>query len=119
MELPKFLQHESPKSLEEELKFEETDFASDNPTPRLAVCLCLDTSASMAPCMDELNEGVRSFYEEVQKDPNSKYSLEIAIVTFGPEAKQMRDFQPLDQQTRPPMLTLTVERRWARQSIWR
>lgn len=105
MELPKFLQHESPKSPEEELKFEETDFASDNPTPRLAVCLCLDTSASMMPCMDELNEGVRSFYEEVQKDPNSKYSLEIAIVTFGPEAKQMRDFQPLDQQTRPPMLT--------------
>lgn len=104
MDLPKFLQNESPKSSREELKFEEIDFAADNPTPRLPVCLCLDTSGSMAPCMDELNAGVRSFYEDVQKDPNSRHSLEIAIVTFGPEAKQVQDFQPLDQQAQPPVL---------------
>lgn len=104
MDLPKFLQNESPKSSKGELKFETMDFAADNPTPRLAVCLCLDTSGSMAPCMDELNAGVRSFYEEAQKNPNSKYSLEIAIVTFGPEAKPVRDFQSIDQQTQPPVL---------------
>jgi uncharacterized protein YegL len=105
MDVPKFLQDDPPSPPQEELKFEETDFAEDNPTTRLAVCLCLDTSGSMESCMDELNAGVRSFYEEVRKDPNSKYSLEIAIVTFGPDVKQVRDFQPLDKQTQPPVLS--------------
>ena len=34
----------------------------DNPTPRVPVCLCLDTSGSMSGSpINELNEGIKLF----------------------------------------------------------
>ncbi|MBQ7217656.1 MAG: hypothetical protein IJS39_16945 [Synergistaceae bacterium] len=44
----------------------------DNPHPRSAICLCLDTSGSMSgDHINELNAGIRLFYDTI---PNSKDS---------------------------------------------
>ena len=41
----------------------------DNPTARVPVCLCLDTSGSMyGTPIQELNDGVRLFYEAISED---------------------------------------------------
>ena len=59
----------------------------NNPTARVPVCLCLDTSGSMGGMpIDELNEGVRLFYEAIREDETALYSAEVSIVTFGGNA---------------------------------
>lgn len=41
----------------------------DNPSARVAVCLCLDVSGSMTNynAIHELNEGIAQFYEAIKK----------------------------------------------------
>lgn len=82
----------------------EFDDLVDNPTPRVPVSLCLDCSGSMlgAP-IQELNEGVSTFYEALYEDEIARYSAEIGIVTFGP-AQLKTEFQTLDMNNQPPML---------------
>ena len=77
----------------------------NNPTARVPVCLCLDTSGSMdgAP-IRELNEGVKLFYDEVRNDENARYAAEISIVTFGGIAKCIEDFANIDRQLNIPIL---------------
>jgi len=71
----------------------------ENPTARVPVCLCLDTSGSMAgPPIDQLNSGLRDFYAAIKADDIARYSAEIAIVTFGPTASQITDFCSIDRQ---------------------
>ena len=78
----------------------------NNPTARVPVCLCLDTSASMNGMpINELNEGVRLFYEAIKEDETALYSAEISIVTFGGEAQCIRDFASLELQPNPPALS--------------
>lgn len=79
----------------------------ENPTARVPVCLCLDTSGSMdGQPIDELNEGVRLFYEAIKEDMIALYSAEIAIVTFGSGGAQcISDFSGLTLQPTPPTLT--------------
>jgi uncharacterized protein YegL len=68
-----------------------------NPTPRVPVCLCLDTSGSMAgPPISELDEGVRAFIAAVLGDDTAKDSAEIAVVTFGGDAEVKADFGPVE-----------------------
>lgn len=83
----------------------EFDDLLDNPTPRVPVVLCLDCSSSMrgAP-INELNEGVKTFYEAIYSDEIARYSAEVCIVTFGPVQKET-DFQTLDMNPNPPILT--------------
>ena len=77
----------------------------NNPTPRVPVCLCLDTSGSMQGIpVDELNEGVRLFYEAIKEDETALYSAEISVVTFGNEAKCIRDFASLELEPDAPIL---------------
>ena len=77
----------------------------DNPTPRVPVVLCLDCSGSMSgEPIDELNEGVSTFYKAINEDEVARYSAEICIVTFGPVQKET-DFQTLDMNSRPPQLS--------------
>jgi uncharacterized protein YegL len=73
-----------------------------NPTARVPVCLCLDTSGSMtgAP-IKELNEGVRTFIDELKKDEVAKYSAEVCVVTFGDFPKTELDFASLMSQNIP------------------
>lgn len=71
----------------------------ENPTPRVPVMLCLDTSASMTgdPIM-ELAKGVTLFYESIFDDEIARYSAEIGIVTFGyGGVQQVADFGPAER----------------------
>ncbi len=78
----------------------------NNPTARVPVCLCLDTSGSMdGQPINELNEGVRLFYEAIREDETALYSAEICIVTFGGDAQCMADFASLQLQPDAPTLS--------------
>lgn len=69
----------------------------NNPTPRVAVCLCLDTSGSMVgDPISELNRGVELFFESIKEDETALYAAEIAIITFGDQnVNCIRDFSSL------------------------
>lgn len=66
-----------------EILSEQVEFA-DNPEPRCPVVLLLDTSGSMrgAP-INELNKGLRTFRDAVEKDRLASLRVEVAIITFG------------------------------------
>lgn len=68
----------------EQIPFGGNDFA-ENPEPRCPCVLVLDTSISMAgrPIF-ELNEGVKTFKQELLSDPLARKRVEVAMVTFGP-----------------------------------
>lgn len=56
----------------------------ENPVARCACMLALDVSSSMAgQPIDELNQGVQRFIEEVREDDFAAQSIELGIVTFG------------------------------------
>ena len=105
----------------------------NNPTARVPVCLCLDTSGSMRrviggdvqetgeqiykdgqmwnvvtggiTAIDELNEGIKALYEELRNDEIAQYSAEVCIVTFGGTApKLIVDFANIDRQPDLPEL---------------
>ncbi|MCI6981587.1 MAG: VWA domain-containing protein [Akkermansia muciniphila] len=78
----------------------------DNPTARIAVCLCLDVSSSMSGApIDELNEGVRLFYDAIKADPAARSAAEIGIVTFGDDhAECVADFAGVDVMPNAPRL---------------
>ena len=103
----------------------------ENPTPRVPVCLCLDTSGSMdaveGDCiqtgekifkdgrewnivtggttrLNELQKGVNLFYDAIREDEVAVYSAEISIVTFDSQAKCILDFANIDRQPKVPQL---------------
>jgi uncharacterized protein YegL len=76
----------------------------ENPTPRTPVCLCLDVSLSMEPNMDELNKGIQTFVNSVRADEIAKYSVELAVVSFGVSVDSVCDFQTLDRPLTIPEL---------------
>ena len=77
----------------------------NNPTARVPVCLCLDTSGSMdGKPIQEFNEGVRLFYEAIREDETALYSAEISIVTFGGTATCVADFANLERNPDAPIL---------------
>lgn len=79
-----------------------------NPTNRVPIALCLDASGSMAGSpMDELNDGVRLFFEALQADPIARASAEVAIISFSDEANTVLDFQGLERIAQPPEMTST------------
>lgn len=73
----------------------------DNPDPRIACALLLDTSSSMSgEPIDQLNRGFELFCDEIKKDDLAKKRAEIAVITFGSMARveipftEGRDIQP-------------------------
>lgn len=78
----------------------------NNPTARVPVCLCLDVSGSMyGDPIDELNEGIRLFYDAIKEDDTALYAAEVCIVTFGGDnASCLVDFSSLELQPDPPIL---------------
>jgi len=80
---------------------------AENPTTRVPVGLCLDTSGSMdGEPIQELNEGVRILCEEIRNDLIANPSVEICIVTFGNQAMKMSDFCRLHEKPENiPLLT--------------
>lgn len=113
----------------DQVPFPEPEFV-DNPEPRCPCVLLLDTSGSMkderkvsAPAslsplqqllkdspvtrsvrpIDELNEGLKAFRNELMADELAVKRVELSLVTFGP-VRQLTDFQTPDV-FRPPQLT--------------
>lgn len=103
----------------------------NNPTPRVPICLCLDTSGSMGAVegdcvatgetvyedgrtwnivtggtsrIDELQKGVKQFYESIREDEIAFYAAEICIVTFDDKATCVMDFANIERQDVIPEL---------------
>jgi uncharacterized protein YegL len=75
--------------MDEYISFEQIPFGSDNfadnPEPRCPCVLLLDTSGSMAGMpITQLNEGVRTFRQQLLSDPLATKRVEVAVVSFGP-----------------------------------
>ena len=105
----------------------------DNPSPRIPICLCLDTSSSMLrivggetvdtgrkvfqdgqewsiveggiTALQELQEGVKNFYSAISEDEVARYSAEICVVTFDSAVRTLADYATIDVQPIPPTLT--------------
>jgi uncharacterized protein YegL len=66
---------------------------AENPDPRCACVLLLDTSGSMSGSpIDALNQGLQTFQSDIQEDALAKRRVEIAIVTFGGAVHIVQDF---------------------------
>lgn len=103
----------------------------ENPTPRVPICLCLDTSGSMGAVegdcvltgetifedgrewnvvtggtsrIDELKSGLELFYDAIKDDEMAIYSAEICIVTFDNRARCIVDFANIERQGELPEL---------------
>jgi len=87
----------------------EQDDLVENPTARVPVCLCLDTSESMravyggVTAIDELMAGVNTFYDAIRDDEVAMYSAEMCIVTFGGRAELIEDFACIERQPSNPV----------------
>lgn len=70
----------------------------DNPTPRVPVSLCLDTSSSMSGSpIQELVRGVNLFYDAIDEDDDAHDSAEINIVEFNSSAALVHDFASIER----------------------
>ena len=81
----------------------EFDELVDNPTTRVPICLCLDTSGSMfGDPITELNEGVSMFYSAIKNDDTAKYAADICIATFGNGGYKLdQDFASVENTVAP------------------
>ena len=85
-------------SLEQAVEF------AENPEPRCPCVLLLDTSASMqGEPIAALNEGLRTFQQDLMKDPVAPKRVEIAVVSFNSEVTVVQDFVTADR-FEPPTL---------------
>lgn len=105
-----------------------------NPTPRVPICLCLDTSGSMGTAtgdytptgetifedgkewnlvrggtsrLTELQKGIDLFYKAIREDEIAVYSAEICIIEFNSKASCLVDFANIERQEDIPKLKAT------------
>ena len=88
----------------EQVPFFGTDDFAINPEPRLPCVLLLDVSGSMqGRPIAELNEGIRLYKNELLADPLATKRVEVALVTFGGEAKPVSEFTTAEHFEPPPL----------------
>ena len=76
---------------------EAVEFA-ENPEPRCPCVLLLDTSGSMKGTpIAALNEGIKSFKQDLIKDTLASKRVEVAVVTFDSNVVVAQDFVTADQ----------------------
>lgn len=67
-----------------QVEFNASEFV-ENPEPRCPCLLLIDTSGSMSGRpIQELNEGLAAFREELASDAMASKRVEVAVVSFGP-----------------------------------
>jgi uncharacterized protein YegL len=72
--------------------FSAVEFA-ENPEPRVPCVLLLDTSASMHGArIAALNDGLATYRDELIQDPLASKRVEVAIVGFGGNVRQITEF---------------------------
>lgn len=77
---------------------------AENPEPRCPCILLLDTSGSMhGEAINALNEGLRTFKQELNQDNLAKKRVEVAIVSFNSKVEVTQDFVTTDE-FEPPTL---------------
>ena len=77
---------------------------TDNPEPRCACVLLLDTSGSMhGPPIQALNEGIRAFKTELEGDSLASLRVETAIVSFDSSVQLVQDFATVDALATPEL----------------
>ena len=65
----------------------------DNPSPRCACLVILDTSYSMnGTPIQELNSGIQHFIASVQEDEVASYSVEVAVISAGSSVTEILPF---------------------------
>lgn len=112
--------------------FEQEDSLITNPTARVPICLCLDTSGSMNAVesgetvatdktvnvdgrdwyivdggvtrLMELQEGIEQFYHEIREDEVARYSAEICVVDFNNTAHCIMEYGNVDNEKDIPKL---------------
>lgn len=74
----------------------------ENPTPRVPVALCLDSSGSMiGDKIQELVEGVNLFYNAIDDDDDAHDAAEVSVVEFNSTVKVVQDFASIDLLVKP------------------
>lgn len=87
------------------MRLEESVEFAENPEPRCPCVLLLDTSASMTGSpIQALNEGLRTFKEDLVKDDLASKRVEIAVISFDNQIKVIQDFVTVDR-FESPVLT--------------
>ena len=94
---------EGEGSPEDDLSFDASDLI-ENPSTRLPICLCLDVSGSMVgEAIQELNEGVKVFFEALKEDEVALYAADLSIVTFDSQVKVIQEFSSLADAEESPV----------------
>jgi len=80
------------------LRLEDAVEFAENPEPRCPCVLLLDISGSMqGEAINALNEGLKTFKEELNRDNLAKKRVEVAIITFNSDVNIVQDFITADQ----------------------
>lgn len=83
--------------MSEQVTFGAVEFA-DNPEPRVPCILLLDVSGSMqGDPIQQLNEGLTLYKDELLADSLAAKRVEVALVTFGGSVQTVTDFCTADQ----------------------
>jgi|TARA_B100001971_G_scaffold175939_1_gene169780 uncharacterized protein YegL len=78
------------------------DELANNPSPRIPICLVLDTSKSMyGAAIKELNNGVSLFMSAILDDEVTRYSAELSVITFGGVVHNVIEFGSIENQKIP------------------
>ena len=77
----------------------------ENPEPRCPCVLLVDVSTSMyGDKINELNQGMSTFAEELRTDALASVRTEVAIITFGSSAEMVQDFITADDFAPPTLV---------------
>lgn len=80
----------------------EVDQTVNDSLTRVAVCLCLDTSGSMAGSrIQKLQEGLNHFKQDLMKDIYAYKAADLAIVSFDSNARIELPFTPMENVVMP------------------